>query len=240
MSIRGKVVLPFLLLLLPAFAAQAANKPAPTRFQVEVFTIKPGTAPVFEKIAMRYKAAAEKLGNRPDWYAYSPGVSDDLTYQVAIPISSFSQLADTSNDIETAFGADEAQKADAMVQASIANVHSYILRLRPDLSIAPPKMKTIPQMAINLTIAVKNGAAPEWEALMKKVIEATKKTEPRAYWQTYQFTIGVPNVYAIRVPMNWASMDKSLKPWRERLLESFGHKEGARLWNKASSLEVSE
>ncbi|MFT4798340.1 MAG: hypothetical protein ACI9W1_001775, partial [Candidatus Azotimanducaceae bacterium] len=41
-------------------------------------TIHPGTVPVFEQLVQRYKAAAEKLGNRPNWFACSPGIGNDL------------------------------------------------------------------------------------------------------------------------------------------------------------------
>ncbi|MFT5561201.1 MAG: hypothetical protein ACJAXW_002469 [Candidatus Azotimanducaceae bacterium] len=63
----------FSLLLLVTFAsAVQAEEVTPLR------TIHPGTVPVFEQLVQRYKAAAEKLGNRPNWFACSPGIGNDL------------------------------------------------------------------------------------------------------------------------------------------------------------------
>lgn len=222
----------FLLLLLTFTTAVNAEEvtPPPTIVSVTTYTIHPGAAPMFEQLAMRYKAAAEKLGNRPSWLAYSPGIGDDLQYNFASAVTSFGMFADMSDDVVTAFGVEEAEKMAALARESIANVESYIVVERPDLGIAGPERETPHEMAFAYSIIVKPGKNAEWEATMATVIEATNKVTPGVFWDTYQGSIAAPNLYSIRVNLDWTDMDTPTMSAEDRLKAAFGNKKGERIW----------
>jgi hypothetical protein len=185
---------------------------------------------MFEQLVQRYKTAAEKLGNRPTWFAYSPGIGNDLQYDFASPITSFGMFADMSDDVFTAFGMEEAQKMGAMAKESIVGLESYVVRNRPDLGIAAPERDSAPEMAFAYSIVVKPGKNAEWEATMAKVIEASNKVTPGVFWSTYQGTLAAPNLYMIRVNLDWTDMDTPVMPVPARLKAAFGDKKGERIW----------
>ncbi|MFT7245271.1 MAG: hypothetical protein ACI82A_002638 [Candidatus Azotimanducaceae bacterium] len=234
MLMLKKVVL--LLLLIPAFAVQAEEMPAPSVFAVTTYTVNPGTAPMFEQLVLRYKAAAEKLGGRPGWFAYSPGIGNDLQYDFAAPVASFGMFADMSDDVVTAFGMEEAQKMAALARESIANVESYVVALRPDLGIAAPERDTPAEMTFAYSIIVKPGRNADWEASMANVIEASKKVTPDVYWSTFQGGIAATNLYAIRVNLDWTDMDTPAMSVQDRLIAAFGERKGKQMWDENSDM----
>jgi hypothetical protein len=237
MSILRRFALLFL--FFPAFAVHAEDAPTPMVFAVTSYTIHPGTAPMFEQLVMRYKEAAIKLGKRPTWFAYSPGIGNDLQYDFASPVTSFGMMADMSDDVMTAFGSDEAQKMGALARESISSVESYTVRLRPDLGIAGPEQTTPPEMVFSYSIIVKAGMNEAWEASMANVIEATKQTSPDTHWNTFQGGIAAPNLYGIRVNLNWVDLDSPGKPVLARLIEAYGERKGRKMWKDNMDMVVS-
>lgn len=230
MSMIRKFALLFL--LIPTFAIQAAETPAPTLFNVTTYTIHPATEPIFEQLVMRYKAAAMKLDRGTTWFAYSPGIGNDLMYTFATPVESFGMFADLSDDVAEAFGAEEAMKMAEMARKSIANIESSVFIQRPDLGIAGPEMTGPPEITFGYTIVVKNGMGPAWEAAMANVIAASKETAPDTYWTTFQGGIAASNEYGIRVNLKWTDLDSPVMSVPARLKKAFGDRKGAKMWQQ--------
>jgi len=62
------------------------------------------------------------------------------------------------------------------------------------------------------------------------------------FWNTYQGTIAAPNLYMIRVNLDWTDMDAPVMPVPARLKVAFGDKKSERIWqdniNVVESMET--
>ena len=62
------------------------------------------------------------------------------------------------------------------------------------------------------------------------------------FWNTYQGTIAAPNLYMIRVNLDWTDMNAPVMPVPARLKVAFGDKKGERIWqdniNVVESMET--
>ena len=147
-------------------------------------------------------------------------------------------FADMSDDVATAFGMEEAMKMVALAKESISNVESYVVVQRPNLSIVGPESQGAPEMTFAYSIMVKQGRNEDWEASMANLIEASKKVTPDLHWNTFQGGIAAPNLYSIRINLDWTDLDTPTMSAPERLIAAFGEKKGKQMW--AENLDMVE
>jgi len=218
-----KLVFPLMLAMVMSLTATAEDAPtAPTGFSVLTVEVKAGSQQTFEAFIAKYKEAVEKVGG-PAWFAESPGIGSLTTYSFARPFNSYADLADQSNPLVEAFGADEAQKVAALFGDSVASSSTATYLPRPDLSIQNDGEGA--EVVLAFDISVNPGMEEKFENWVKKLIAATDDRQ----FNTYQRGVGEGPDYSVRVPMKWADLDVQPTPIPEVLEKKYGKKEMRRL-----------
>ena len=157
------------------------------------------------------------------WFAESPGIGSLTTYSFARPFNSYADLADQSNPLLEAFGAEEAAKAFALFGDSVASSQTATYIPRPELSILNDGEGA--EVVLTLGISVNPGMQQQFEAWVKKFIAAVDDRQ----FNTYQLGIGEGPDYVVRIPMKWADLDTQPAPIPEVLEKKYGKKEMQRL-----------
>ncbi len=223
------------LAIVPLFAS--AQEAQPTRWFVQQFNIKPGQQGTFEQLVLRYKAAAQELGDENGWFANSPAVGDMSVYSFASELKTWTQMSDRSDLVVEAFGEQAGQQAAAMAQASVESVQSMVMMHRPDVSIPRSEESPPAEATMMYFITLKPGVGEAWNEYMQNVIAASKATAPEAQWNSFQGGIGSPqNTFAVRVGLTWEEMDSPIKALPQRLVEHFGKRNGERIWQEANEM----
>ncbi len=228
-----KLVVCSLLLGLGLFAS--AEEAAPMGFSVLNVEVKPGSQQQFEGFIAGYKKAVDKVGG-PVWFAESPGIGSTTSYSFARPFNSFADLADQTNPVVEAFGAEEAQKIYGMYAASVVSAETVTYHGRPDLSRANDGEGA--EIVMSFGITLNPGMTEKFENWVKKFAAAAEDRN----FNVYQRGIGDGPDYAVRVPMKWADLDNDPKPIPEVLEAKYGKKEAAKLMadNAAAVASISQ
>jgi hypothetical protein len=208
--------------LAPYAAAQDAAQSVSV-LQVEV---RPGSQGAFEEFVRHYKAAADKVGTTPSWYASSPAIGPTTMYSFSRPFSSFRELADPGNPMAAVYSTEEIARLQEVFRASVVASRTMTYDVRPDLSRPRPSDAPEPEVAIATLIEVKPGKAVQFEIYAKKVREATSEVAPQVYWTMFAPDIAAGTTYAVWAPTTWAALDNRPSPIEQRLLEAFGRRQG--------------
>jgi hypothetical protein len=200
----------------------SAEEAAPMGFNVMNVDVKPGSQQQFEGFIAAYKKAVDKVGGRT-WFAESPGIGSTTGYSFAFPFNSFAELADQTNPVLEAFGAEEAQKIYAMYAASAVSATTTTFHGRPDLSMSNDGEGA--EIVMTFGITLNPGMTEKFENWVKKFAAAA---DDRSF-NVYQKGVGDGPDYVARVPMKWADLDTPAKPIPEVLEAKYGKKEAAKL-----------
>jgi hypothetical protein len=216
-----------------------AQTAPPQKYNVITVEVKPGANAQFEEFVHKLRDAVEKNKGPERWLA-SQSMSGNPVYTFTRPFASwageFGQAA--SDPLVKAYGDQEAARLVGLLAASTANESTAIYVARPDLSRPRPapaagSPAATPVAVEFLDLNVKLGKEQQFEGYVKKLIEATNKAAPNAYWEMRQRQFGPGNAAAYRVVLTfptWADLDKPPeKPLQQRLTEQFGAAEGERL-----------
>ncbi len=209
--------------------ASAAEAP-PTGFSIFAVEIKPGSQGQFEEFILKFKQAADQLGNPPSWYASSPGVGQDNIYTFASPFNSFGELAEQRPILQEVYDEAEVMRLFGLYSNSVVRTETFLVHPRPDLSRPSPPMDNPAEITLTLGITIDPAKTEAYETYVKQLAEATDKTAKDAYWNTYIGGIGsAAGTYGVRIPMNWVDLDTPVKPFSERLNEAFGKRKGEKI-----------
>ena len=228
------------LVISPGICAQTA---APQKYDVITIEVKPGANAQFEEFVHKLRDAVEKNKGPERWLA-SQSMSGNSVYTFTRPFATwageFGQAA--SDPLIKAYGDQEAARLLGLLAASAANESTAFYVGRPDLSrprppVAAGSPAATPVAVEYLDLNVKLGKEQQFEGYVKKLIEATNKAAPNAYWEMRQRQFGPGNAAGYRVVLTyatWADLDKPEKPLQQRLTEQFGGAEGERLQGLAT------
>jgi hypothetical protein len=220
----------------------ASAQNAPEKYRVLTVEVKPGMDAQFEEFIHKFRDAVEKNKGPQHWLA-SSSMSGNAVYFFTVPFATwageFGQNA--PNPLIAAYGEQEAAKVLGLLAASTESETTAIYAARPDLS-RPRPQATSGQAATPVAVEyvdlnVKIGKEQEFEGYVKKLIEATNKAEPTAYWQMRQRAFGpgnTPSYRAVVQFLTWADLDKQGKSLQQRLTEAFGAAEGEKIQGLAS------
>jgi len=228
------------LVMSPGIRAQTA---APQKYDVITVEVKPGANAQFEEFVRKLRDAVEKNKGSERWLA-SQSMSGNPVYTFTRPFGTwageFGQAA--SDPLIKAYGEQEAARLAGLLAASVANESTAFYVARPDLSRPRPPAAAgaaaaTPVAVEYLDLNVKLGKEQQFEGYVKKLIEATNKTAPSAFWEMRQRQFGPGNAAGYRVVLTfatWADLDTPAKPLQQRLTEQFGAAEGERLQGLAT------
>lgn len=216
-------------LTLPFMALQAADNTVPLRWHVTTITVNPATQGQFEQMAVLYKAASEKVGDEPAWYAYSSGIGNTAMYTFASPITSYGMFADPADVVMRAFGAEKAAEAASLAQASISDMTTAVYILRPELGIAAADPDAVKEAVVTYQFVIKNGMEQQWETGMKQLVEAHKKIGTNGHWQAFSGGFGAAGRFGIRAAVDWAELDVVGKRIPQILTEAYGARAAAKM-----------
>ena len=223
----GSVLLVF---SMQVFAEEATDPGPPRGISLLTVNVNPGGAPPFEQFMAKYIEAANKVSSPVYWFASASAYGGPNNYSFARPFWSFAELADQSSPLAAAFGAEEAAKIGQAVSGSIASTSNEIYILRQDLSRPPAQSDTPPAALIVLLIDVKSDSYAAYENYVRKIVEASNKTN-QGNWTAYAGGPGAVNDYVVGVPVtDWADLDNPAMPIPQRLTTAFGEKEGTRIF----------
>lgn len=203
-------------------SAVVAEPAEPMVYVVSTFDVKPGYEAQFEEFVLAWKKAAEQVEAARSYNVSSTAVGPSGVYSFARRIRSFTEMGTAVNPLTKVYEADEVSRLMALYRDSTANARSFIARMVPDLSRPAPARDTPYQIAIYYSFDIKPGMADEWASAVRKLVEATEKSAPEAYFSTWTTTLGGDSGYTVIVPMDWADLDTPKKPIPQRLEEVFG------------------
>ena len=215
-----------------------AQTAPPQKYDVITVEVKPGANAQFEEFVHKLRDAVEKNKGSERWLA-SQSMSGNPVYTFSRPFATwageFGQAA--SDPLVKAYGDQEAARLLGLLAASAANESTAFYVARPDLSRPRPATAgapaATPAAVEYLDLNVKLGKEQQFEGYVKKLVEATNKTAPNAYWEMRQRQFGPGNAALYRVVLTyatWADLDRPPeKSLQQRLTEQFGAAEGERL-----------
>jgi hypothetical protein len=229
----GKVRFLSVLVVLLGFAVHAQEGP-PTGYGLLTIKVKPGTAPQFEQFMAKYREAANRTNLKATWLANSSLFGEQGVYRFARPFTRVSELAEQSTPIVDAFGPEEAAKIFQLAASSVESSYNEPLFSRTDLSRAPPPGAQAVAVLI-LTINVKVGANDAYEDYVRKIIEASNKTD-QGRWLAFSGGPGSQSDYTVIIPYtSWEAVETQVMPIPERLRETFGKREGTRIYEAGTA-----
>jgi len=209
----------------------ASAQNAPEKYMVLTVEVKPGMDAQFEQFIHKFRDAVEKNKGPQHWLA-SSSMSGNAVYVFTVPFATWTGQfgQEAPNPLIAAYGEQEAAKALGLLAASAESETTAIYVARPDLSRPRPQATggqpaATPVAVEYVDLNVKIGKEQQFEGYVKKLIEATNKAEPTAYWQMRQRTFGpgnTPGYRAVVQYLTWADLDKQNKPFQQRLTEAFG------------------
>jgi hypothetical protein len=216
-----------------------AQTAPPQKYDVITVEVKPGANAQFEEFVHKLRDAVEKNKGPEHWLA-SQSMSGNPVYTFSRPFGTWAgEFGQAPSDpLVKAYGEQEAARLAGLLAASVASESTAIYVARPDLSRPrPPAAAGAPAatpVAVEfLDLNVKLGKEQQFEGYVKKLIEATNKAAPNAYWEMRQRQFGPGNAAGYRVVLTfaaWADLDKPPeKSLLQRLTEQFGAAEGERL-----------
>ena len=210
----------------------------PAMATVLTVEVEPGANAAFEEFILAFRAGAERTGSSLHWLASQNEVGDGNTYTFTRQFGNWAEFENPANGFMVE-AYDEAERARivGLYNDSVESVSSSAYIARPDLSRGGGPVIPEPAAVIYLDIKVHQGMGPRFEAVVRKVVEATATAAPDLYWITLATSFGVAGTYRfVTVVDEWEDLNTPPKPVPQRLIEHFGAAEGSRLAQEAASV----
>ncbi len=209
--------------------APAADPGPPMGISLLTVNLNPGGAAAFTQFMTKWVEAANKINYAGHWSATARAAGGPDNIGFARPFWSFAELGDQTAPLVEAFGQDEAMKLGKSISGSVASTQTEIYIMRPDLSRpAPPSKDPVVAMLV-LQIDIKPGMQVAYENYVKKIVEASNKTN-QANWIGLSGGPGSAHDYIVGIPYtSWAAMDTQPMSILKRLTTAFGEAEGQKI-----------
>ncbi len=122
----------------------------------------------------------------------------------------------------------------------VAHTERKLYYRRPDLGRANPELNTENvEIWYTYHVEVRYGANAQFEEWMQKLVEATDKVDPGAFWYTYAPWLNTGNVYRITAALTLEQMNSPVMSPAQRIAAAFSQSEADRLARLNASAVVS-
>ncbi|MAE96814.1 MAG: hypothetical protein CL910_19370 [Deltaproteobacteria bacterium] len=204
--------------------------PLTTVLSIEV---RPECARAYEQLCLQLAEQAKQRGSSPSWSAHQGLIGAGNPLHFVVESEDFAGLAASARVDETVRAAlGEEAAADWLQSASecIASQRQEVAVDRPELSYAPNGSDPTAPFSIITVVRARPGHQEACEELIRKVAEATPKTDDSSSLSTHQTVIGDLTQYWTARPINSLAEMDDILPAPELLSRVFGPAEGGLIY----------
>ena len=177
------------------FAQDKPNAPAaPQLYSVSVVRVISGMGDAFREFRKAERIPALRKGGVKQqgvWTTANFGGAGE--YVIATPVESLSQY-DSPGPVVKALGEEAARAHNTKMARMIADSHTFLITLRPDLSLAPKPGYEF-KIAFRIRVSVTPGRAADYEKNIKEALAVIAKTNAKGVLVSQVGLGGNPNEY---------------------------------------------
>ena len=219
-------------------AGLAAAQALPAYVDVWVPGVSPEKTADFERVVKRFIEAYNKVKSTEHWVVAQRFYGDKTAYVFFIERQKWAELDSAPQDLEVltkAYGRAEAERFMKQASGTFKDAQAYFLRVRGDLSLRPDRQYPARSKVLRASAYwVRPGRGPDFEALLKRAIEAHTQLGTTAHFTLSQTVSGGgPNYWLTTFAPNFAEFDND--PGNV-ILKAFGQEEYDKFRMKAAEV----